>query len=140
MTMPSCETLLPLGGGVFALLSLLMTSASFIFWRRAAAADGAQLRAALENVSRRLAALETVMDATKISVSDLGERFTQLQQVTSPVTAAAAGYQAAIRMARSGAGLQELIASCGLSTTEAELIQRLHGPGGRRGASRARAA
>ncbi len=141
MTMPSLETLLLLGCGVFLVLSFVTATVAFTLWRRAAAVQNTQLLAAVTDLAQRLASLEARLDAAKHSISELGERFAQVPQVTSPLTAAAAGYQAAIRLARSGASQQELIAGCGLSSTEAELIQRLHGPAEpRRGARRAHAA
>lgn len=39
-------------------------------------------------------------------------------------------YRQAVKLIRSGIGLEELIASCGLVRAEAELLMRLHGPGG----------
>lgn len=48
-----------------------------------------------------------------------------------------AGYELAIRLARSGASVEELRASCGMTRGEAELVLRLHrdgdSPGRRRG-------
>jgi hypothetical protein len=41
------------------------------------------------------------------------------------------GYQIAIRLAKSGASREELVAGCGLSLLEAELVQRLHGAAAR---------
>ncbi|MFQ5488205.1 MAG: DUF2802 domain-containing protein, partial [Gammaproteobacteria bacterium] len=38
-------------------------------------------------------------------------------------------YHQAVKLIRSGVGLEELIASCGLVRAEAELLMRLHGPG-----------
>jgi hypothetical protein len=38
----------------------------------------------------------------------------------------ARGYEMAIRMARAGAGLEEIVASCGTTRAEARLLRRLH--------------
>jgi hypothetical protein len=141
MTTPSLETLLLLGRGVFLVLSFVTAAIAFTLWRRAAALQNTQLLAAVADVAQRVTMLEGRIDAAKLSIAELGERLAQVPQVTRPLTAAAAGYQAAIRLARSGASQQELIAGCGLSSTEAELIQRLHGPAEpRRSARRAQAA
>ncbi|WP_438969980.1 DUF2802 domain-containing protein [Methylophaga sp.] len=40
------------------------------------------------------------------------------------------GYDHAIRLARKGAGIEQLIDNCNLSDEEAHLINRLHGPAG----------
>jgi hypothetical protein len=49
-----------------------------------------------------------------------------------PVSASAAprGYEMAIRMARSGASAEEIVASCGTTRAEARLLCRLHGAAG----------
>jgi len=36
------------------------------------------------------------------------------------------GYETAIRMARSGASVDEIVASCGTTRAEAKLLRRLH--------------
>ena len=47
----------------------------------------------------------------------------------APGTGASPGYQMAIRLAKNGASREDLMAGCGLSLAEAELVQRLHGAG-----------
>jgi hypothetical protein len=42
-------------------------------------------------------------------------------------------YETAMRLARSGAGLEEIIASSGVTGSEARLLRRLHGAESRRG-------
>jgi hypothetical protein len=44
-----------------------------------------------------------------------------------PAMPAPRGYEVAVRLARSGATVDELISSCGLSRHEAQLVLRLHG-------------
>ena len=44
---------------------------------------------------------------------------------TSP-SANTRGYETAIRMARSGATVEEIVASCGTTRAEAKLLRRLH--------------
>jgi hypothetical protein len=77
-------------------------------------------------VLQRLAALEARVDATKIALSELGDR---LERPAPPAVASggSANYQMAIRLAKGGASREELMAGCGLSSAEAELVQRLHG-------------
>jgi hypothetical protein len=53
----------------------------------------------------------------------------------TPVVAAitpsgARGYEMAIRMARGGASIEEIVASCGTTRSEARLLRRLHCAGG----------
>lgn len=58
-----------------------------------------------------------------------------LRHGLAPGRQGCAGYELAIRLAQSGASIDELCASCGMTRSEAELVVRLH----RNGASRAAA-
>jgi hypothetical protein len=100
---------------------------AFTRWRRAAQALSAQLQANHQVVLQRLADLEARVAATNTAVSRLGERVERPQQLAA-APAAAPGYQIAIRLAKGGASLDELISGCGLSIHEAELVHRLHAP------------
>ena len=128
MTVPSLEMLLLAGRAVFLVFSFVLAAVAFTGWRRAAAAQTGRILANHEALLQRLAHLEARIDATKLSVSKLGERLERPQTVASTVATPAPGYQIAIRLARGGASQEELISGCGLSTHEAELICRLHGP------------
>ncbi|MBV9913501.1 MAG: hypothetical protein JOZ93_13045, partial [Sinobacteraceae bacterium] len=77
MTTPSLETLLLLGSSVFLVLSFVAATVAFTLGRRAAALQNTQLLAAVADLAQRLAALEARIDATKLSISELGERFAQ---------------------------------------------------------------
>ena len=44
----------------------------------------------------------------------------------SAATAAPRGYEMAIRMARGGASIEDIVASCGTTRAEARLLRRLH--------------
>jgi len=46
--------------------------------------------------------------------------------VTSITPSGARGYEMAIRMARAGATIEEIVASCGTTRSEARLLRRLH--------------
>jgi hypothetical protein len=46
--------------------------------------------------------------------------------LTSITPSGARGYEMAIRMARSGASIEEIVASCGTTRAEARLLRRLH--------------
>jgi len=50
----------------------------------------------------------------------------QTSTKTSRQTFPARPYESAIRLVQQGAGVEELISSCGLSTSEAELIRTMH--------------
>jgi len=127
--MPSVELLLIVGRAVFLLFSFVLATIAFVRWRRAILAQTEVVLANHAVVLQRLADLESRLDATNVTVSQLGKSIRRPQQVASPTPVAAApGYEIAIRLAKGGATRDELIAGCGLSASEAELVRRLHAP------------
>ena len=122
----SVEFLLVAGRAVFLLFSFVVAAFAFNSWRRATQAQTDQVLHQTNTVLQRLAELEARVDATKITLSRLGDR---LERPAPPAAANAssANYQMAIRLAKGGASREELMAGCGLSLAEAELVQRLHG-------------
>jgi hypothetical protein len=122
----SVEFLLVVGRAVFLLFSFVVAAFAFTSWRRATQVQTEQFLSQTNTVIQRLAALEARVDATKITLSQLGDR---LERPAPPAAAsgASANYQMAIRLARGGASREELMSGCGLSLAEAELVQRLHG-------------
>lgn len=132
MAVPSVEMMLIAGRAVFLLFSFVLAAVAFTRWRRSAEVQTDQMLAQHEIVLHRLADLEARLDATNVAISRLSERIDRPQQpaspTASPAAAVAPGYQIAIRLARGGASLDELVCGCGLSTQEAELVYRLHSP------------
>jgi len=133
MTLPAndlttFELIFAAGRAVFLLFSFVIATVAFIALRRATRAQTAQVLTQTNTVLQRLAALEACVDATKITVSELGERLERPPAV--PSAGSSPGYQVAIRLAKNGASREDLMAGCGLSLAEAELVQRLHGSSG----------
>ncbi len=129
---PSVVVLFLIGRAVFLVFSFVLATIAFIRWRRATLAQTELVLANHAVVLQRLAELEARVDATNVTVSQLGERIRKPQQVASPAPVATPGYEIAIRLARSGATREELISGCGLSASEAELVLRLHAPQSRK--------
>jgi hypothetical protein len=131
MTVPSVELLLAAGRAVFLLVSFVIAAVAFTAWRRTMRLQTEHMLQQTNMVLQRLAALEARIDATKVCVTEIGERIDRpLPTPAAPVPAnPSGGYQIAIRLAKGGASREELMAGCGLSLHEAELVQRLHGPG-----------
>jgi alkylation response protein AidB-like acyl-CoA dehydrogenase len=127
MTLPSAEFLLIAGRAVFLVFSFIVAAVSFTAWRRATRRQTAEVLSQTQLVLERLAQLEAHVDATRAAIAQLGERLDR-KAAAAPSQAPASGYQIAIRLARGGASREELVSSCGLTLTEAELIRRLHGP------------
>jgi hypothetical protein len=122
----SVEFLLVAGRAVFLLFSFVVAACAFTSWRRAIQVQTAQVLSQTNTVLQRLASLEARVDATKTTISQLGDR---LERPALPATGngPSASYQMAIRLAKGGASREELMAGCGLSLAEAELVRRLHG-------------
>ena len=125
ITMPSTETVLLIGRAVFLIFSFTVAAITFTALRRST--DKQIQRAELiltqsEALLQRLGALETRLDSTAAAITHIDKRVDQ-----NGVRAGAPGYQIAIRMARGGASREELMSSCGLSLSEADIVRRLHG-------------
>lgn len=128
MTLPSVESILVAGRAVFLVFSFIVAAITFSAWRRATVSQMERILAHEDLVLKRLAELESRLEAVQSTVGDLGERIERPRHVTTPAGSASPGYEIAIRLARSGASREELICGCGLSQHEAELVWRLHAP------------
>ena len=134
---------------IYGLRTLLLVGAFVGFaWamlsaKRQAAEAHAQMAAKLETALAEIRRLSGQMIVLGGSVESLGTRLVQAQaqaeaqaqakaQAQASKIAAAAptqntrGYETAIRMARSGASVEEIVANCGTTRAEAKLLRRLH--------------
>lgn len=124
----SVELMFAAGRAVFLLFSFIVAAVTFTAWRRATLAQTEQVLSQTNTVLQRLAALEARVDATKVTISQLGDRLER--PAATAVATHSPGYQMAIRLAKGGASREDLMSGCGLSSAEAELVQRLHGSPG----------
>jgi hypothetical protein len=155
-TLPSLELLLIAGRAVALLAGLLIFAWAFRHWRRASMRDTQRVFEQLDLVRSELLIMKEVMHHTthrdgqrggRETGRDLGLSATNRDTANSRVAAydarlpmaatggAVRGYEIAARMARNGAGKDELIRSCGITTHEAELLVKLHGHKQRDGAN-----
>ena len=124
---------------IYSLRALLLLAAfagfawALVSARRQAAQGNAQLAARLETALGEIQKLSGQVAALGGTIELLGTRLHQAEAqrpVTAPAPAAASvntrGYETAIRMARSGASVEEIVASCGTTRAEAKLLRRLH--------------
>jgi hypothetical protein len=116
-----------LGRAVFLVFGFVWAAVAFTRWRRATARSAAEFAQTSAKVLERLVQIDARIEATQTGLAELTERVALLNTSTSN-SGTAPSYQIAIRMAKSGAPREELIASCGLTRQEAELVQRLHAP------------
>jgi Protein of unknown function (DUF2802) len=92
--------------------------------RREFARELADSRRLLADFAERLAAMGTAM-AMLAAGSDSERAMSSSPPAKAPPVRS--GYEIAIRLARSGASVDELMASSGTTRPEAELLKRLHG-------------
>jgi len=132
---------------IYALRALLLIAAFTGFaWallrtRRQSELAHAQVAARLDTALIEIRRLSGQLIALGGSIEAMETRFVQAQaqaqaqakvQTPAPRPAPAAasvntrGYETAIRMARSGASVDEIVASCGTTRAEAKLLRRLH--------------
>jgi hypothetical protein len=116
------------GRAIFLVFCFALAAVAFTRWRRSAdtSADRFMERTAL--LLDRLASLEAQIAAANTRVVELAERVDSNLQRVNPATTSQANYQIAIRLAKSGSASDELVASCGLTRQEAEIVHRLHAP------------
>jgi len=124
---------------MYSLRALLLLAAfagfawALISARRQTAQNNAQLSARLETALGEIRKLSGQVTELSGTLGSLGTRLQQAdaqRPVPAPAPAAASvntrGYETAIRMARSGASVEEIVASCGTTRAEAKLLRRLH--------------
>jgi len=132
------------GRAAFLIFSFLLAAFAFTRWRQSSGRTAQLFFEQNTLLLKRLSALVEQLGATHAQLAEargeisviatsagtLVERLEDNEQrrTSTPAAATAPSYQIAIRLAKSGAPREELMASCGLSRQEAELVQRLHGP------------
>lgn len=124
----SLDVALLAGRAVFLVFCFALAAVAFTRWRRAT--DQLAERFAEHNTAivTRLADIEGALGALHRRLDELAERQEGEGRRAGATAATAPSYQIAIRLARSGAPREELMASCALTRQEAELVQRLHAP------------
>src|SRR5215469_8424308 len=93
----SIEFLFVVGRAVFLLFSFVVAAITFNSWRRATQLQTEKVISQTNTVLQRLASLEARVDATKITLSELGDRLERPAAATANNTASAS-YQMAIRL------------------------------------------
>ena len=124
---------------IYGLRSLLLLAAfagfawALVSARRQAEEANGRLSARLEAALGEIRKLSGQMIALGGTLEAIGTHIanTQVQRPAPAAGQAAAsvnsrGYETAIRMARSGASIEDIVASCGTTRAEAKLLRRLH--------------
>jgi Protein of unknown function (DUF2802) len=128
VTLPtSLDQWLLIGRALFLIFSFVLAAMTFSAWRRETLRQGEIARTEHTDLGKRLDTLDARLVAMRQALAHVSETFERSGRTDPGSQRVLAGYPIAIRLARSGARAQELVASCGLSASEAELVCRLHG-------------
>lgn len=124
---PSFETVMMVGRAVLLLGAFWVFALAFSRWRRADERQMQHLAVQLQHTFAEVRSLHetiAVMSARLESLSERNESDARL----APAAAVSShrGYDLAARLAKNGAAVDELVASCGITRHEAELLSRLH--------------
>jgi hypothetical protein len=125
---PSLETVLIAVRAVMLIGAFWIFALAFTRWRRADERDAQRLHAQLERAFVEMRSLHetvSVMNARMEAMSERAETDSRRSPVgvTGP---AQRGYDLAMRMAKNGSAVEELVSNCGITRHEAELLTRLH--------------
>lgn len=126
---PSLETLLIAGRAVLLIGAFWVFALAFTRWRRADERDSQALRSQLERAFIEMRSLHetvTVMSARIEAMSERAETDSRRPQIPAAASPQARGYDLAMRMAKNGSAVEDLVANCGITRHEAELLTRLH--------------
>jgi hypothetical protein len=133
---PSLETVLIVTRAALLVGAFWIFALAFIRWRRADERHAHNLQAQLERAFVEMRSLHetvTVMSARMESLSERAESDARLAPAGG--VNSQRGYDLAARLAKNGSSIEELVASCGITRHEAELLTRLHGARSREAAA-----
>jgi hypothetical protein len=125
---PSLEVVLIAGRALLLLGAFWVFAIAFIRWRRSDEMSCRNLHAHIERTFAEVRSLHETISVMNARLEALSER-AELDARLAPVTTGGTqrGYDIATRLARNGADVGEIVANCGITRHEAELLLRLHG-------------
>jgi len=133
---PSFETVMMIGRAVLLLGAFWVFALAFSRWRRADERQMQHLAAQLQSTFAEVRSLHETIAVMSARMESLSERAdSDARLAPAGAVGAQRGYDLAARLAKNGAAVDELIASCGITRHEAELLSRLHVPKTRESAS-----
>ena len=124
---PSVETLLMAGKALLLVGAFWVFALAFIRWRRADERNAQALHGQMQRAFAEIRAMHETVSVMSARLEALGERAeSESRLAPASATSSQRGYDLATRLARNGAGVDELVTSCGITRHEAELLARLH--------------
>lgn len=123
----SLEAVLIFIRAVFLIGACSVMALAFVRWRRDANLQAQRLFEQLDLALVEMRAMQEVITRIESRVDALsGQVEAGSRQPPVQAGTAARGYDLAVRLAKRGAPIEELVASCGITRHEAELLVRLH--------------
>lgn len=127
LSLPSLDIVVLITRAVVLFGAFCVFALAFIRWRNADARSNAQLAQQLERTFAEVRSLHESIAVMGARLEALSEK-SETTRLPAPSTSASPrGYDIAARLAKNGADAEGLIANCGLTRHEAELMVRLHG-------------
>ncbi|AMN46621.1 hypothetical protein ACG33_05815 [Steroidobacter denitrificans] len=124
---PSLETMALAARAILLAGAFWVFALAFARWRRADERQTRALQDRFEQAFSELRSLHETVSVMNARIEALGERTeSQVRLAPATITSAQRGYDLAARLVRNGATAEELVASCGITRHEAELLARLH--------------
>lgn len=126
---PSLETVLIAARAVLLIGAFWIFALAFTRWRRADERDSQALRAQFDRAFNEMRSLHesvAVMSARIEALSERAETDSRRPQINAAATPQTRGYDLALRMAKNGSAVEDMVANCGITRHEAELLTRLH--------------
>jgi hypothetical protein len=124
---PSLETVLIGARAVLLIGAFWIFALAFIRWRRADERDNQRLHEQLNRTFNEVRSLHETIAVMSARLDALGER-ADVEAKLAPAgpVGAQRGYDLAARLAKNGSDIEDLMASCGITRHEAELLLRLN--------------
>jgi hypothetical protein len=125
---PSLDIVLIAARAILLVGALCVFALAFIRWRRADEESNRRLHQQLDRAFSEIRSLHETVTVMSARIESLSER-TEVGAKLAPasIVAPQRGYDMATRLAKKGADVDELVANCGITRHEAELLVRLHG-------------
>ena len=124
---PSMETILMVGRATLLLGAFWIFALAFSSWRRADERQMQHLCGELRRTFAEVRSLHETIAVMSARIESLSERAeTDSRLAPAGAVSSQRGYDLAARLAKNGAAVDELVASCGITRHEAELLSRLH--------------
>ncbi|MEJ0007389.1 MAG: DUF2802 domain-containing protein [Steroidobacteraceae bacterium] len=124
LVVPPDYVLIPLTGAIIVVAGVLIAAFFASRVQRAVTGQSREILGSAAWLAEQIDQLGTALSVTDSRVAALAARLDEHSRTTQGT--GSTSYNVAIRMARSGASRQELMATCGVTQQEADLVLRLH--------------